>query len=101
MCKNKKELDEYVDKFKRLNAEKKKIEDELEKVKTEIADYTKKKGRPGGKDNRSFIVDGKNYRVSCIPIEQEKINADRVKDYLGDLFPAFLKKSFYWKVDIR
>lgn len=101
MCKNKRELDEAVAKFTKLTAEKKKAEAELEKVKAEIAEYAKAKGTKGGKDNRSYIVFGKDYKISCIPIEQEKFDGNALRAYLGDFLPAFLKKSLYWRIDIR
>ena len=101
MCKNKKELDEAVAKFTRLTAEKKKAEAELTKVKAEIAEYAKAKGEKGGKDGNTYIVFGKNYKISCIPIEQEKFDGDALRVYLGDFLPAFLKKSMYWRIDIR
>lgn len=101
MCKNKKELDEAVAKFTRLTAEKKKAEAELTKVKAEIAEYAKAKGQKGGKDGNTYIVFGKNYKISCIPIEQEKFDGNALRSYLGDFLPAFLKKSLYWRIDIR
>lgn len=101
MYKNKKELDEAVAKFTKLTAEKKKAEAELDKLKVEIAEYAKAKGKKGGKGGNTYIVFGKDYKVSCIPIEQEKFDGNALRSYLGDFLPAFLKKSMYWRIDIR
>ena len=100
MCKNKKELDNLVAKYRNLNAEKKKIDNQLKAVKEDITEYVLAKGVPGGKDDLALIVFGDGYKISYITVVSHPLDNDRVKEYLGDSLEQFQTESISNKLTV-
>lgn len=101
MCKNKAELNELVEKHRKLTAKKKKIEEELSEVKTEIIEYVVAKGEKGGKNGTTLIVFGDGYKASVITINNPVFDSEKLKALLGDDLPNYQKQNTYPKLDIR
>lgn len=101
MCKNKAELNELVEKYRKLSAKKKKVEDELEAVKDDITEYVVNKGEKGGKNGTTLIVFGDGYKVSLITINKPIFDSEKLAALLGDKLPEYKKPNIYPKLDIR
>ena len=101
MCKNKKEFDQFVSKYRELSAAQKLIDAQLNDVKKELKEYTLKKGKPGGKNGLSRVVFGDGYKVSCSEVNSTSLDSTKVAEYLGDKLPEFQKVNSYMKLDIR
>ena len=101
MCKNKEELNRLVAKRMKLKALNKKIEDKLDDIDAEIIAYAKAKGAPGGKDNKTLIIYGDNYKVSLIEITKLTPDSDKLKTIFGADYDSILKASTYPRLDIR
>lgn len=101
MCKTKKELNELVDKRKKLLTERKKIESQLKKIDQDIIEYVLAKGKVGGKNDNTLIVFGDGYKVSYITVISHPLDTDAVKAYLGDKVDGFTTEKTSNKLDIR
>ena len=100
MCKNKKELDAAVTKYRKLTAEKKKIDKELASIKQDITEYVLAKGTKGGKDNLTLIVFGEGYKISYITVVAHPLDTDKVKEYLGENVIQFQTESISNKLTV-
>ena len=101
MCKNKSELNQLVEKYRKLDAKQKKLESELKEVKAEIIEYTKAKGKKGGKNNMTFIVFGEGYKISYITVVSHPLDTDKVRAFLGDRATEFETEKTKPRLDIR
>ena len=93
MCKNKKELDQFVAKYRELTATQKLIDEQMKSIKAEIKEYAVKKGKPSGKDNLTLVVFGEDYKISYTTVKSTSLDSDKVKALLGDSLPQFQKES--------
>ena len=100
MCKNKKELNVLVEKYRKLNAEKKKLDKELATIKKDITEYVVAKGNKGGKDNLTLVVFGDGYKISYITVVAHPLDTDKVKEYLGESVSQFQTESISNKLTV-
>lgn len=100
MCKNKKELNNLVEKYRKLTAEKKKIDKELGSIKADITEYVLAKGTKGGKDDLTLIVFGDGYKISYITVVSHPLDTDKVKEYLGESLVQFQTESISNKLTV-
>jgi len=101
MCKNKDEFTKLVARRRKLKALERKIEAELDKIDAEIIKYAQAKGSKGGKDNKTLIIIGDNYKVSVIEITQHPFDGAKLKEYFGDDISKYQKTNTYNRIDIR
>ena len=101
MCKNKDEFTKLVNRRRKANALKKKLEDKVKELDHEIIEYVTKKGEAGGKNGNSIIVFGDGYKVSVITITQHPWDGDKLKALLGDNAEQYQTVNVYPRVDIR
>lgn len=101
MCKNKEELNELVSQYRKLSSKKKKIEEELDKVKDDIIEYVVAKGVKGGKNNNSLIVFGDGYKVAYITVVTHPLDSKKLKALLGDDIEQYQMEKSTPKLDVR
>lgn len=101
MCKNKLEFTAAVARYRKLSAEKKKVEAELGLIKADMEEYIKKKGVPGGKNGLSLVVFGDGYKVTLIPLENVTYDGDKLKAVLGPDLEQYKRIKPYSKIDVR
>lgn len=99
MCKNKKELDLFVAKYRELAAAQKLIEEQMKGVKKEIKEYTIKKGKPVD-GSSSVAVFGDDYKITYSEVTSTSLDTDKVKTYLGDTLPEFQKESTSYRLTV-
>lgn len=100
MCKTKKELDSLIAKRRMLNAEKKIIEDQLDKIDRDIIEYIEKKGLVSSKNEKSLVVYGKDYKASYTEITSTVLDNTLIKEYFGTSLPQYQKKSSYKRLEV-
>ena len=100
MCKNKAELNNLVDKYRKLNAEKKKLDKQLKEVKEDITEYVLAKGEKGGKDDLTLIVFGDGYKISYITVVAHPLDTDKIKEYFGESIAQFQTESISNKLTV-
>ena len=101
MCKNKLEFTAAVSRYRKLSAEKKKVDAELDVVKDDMEEYIKKKGVPGGKNGLSLVVFGDGYKVTLIPLEHTTYDDDKLKAVLGPDLDQYKRSTPYSRIDVR
>ena len=101
MCKNKLEFTAAVARYRKLSAEKKKVEAELALIKADMEEYIKKKGVPGGKKGLSLVVFGDGYKVTLIPLVNVTYDDDKLKAVLGPDLEQYKRIKPYSKIDVR
>ena len=100
MCKNKQELNDLVAKYRKLTADKKKIDNQLKAVKADITEYVIAKGTKGGKDDLTLVVFGEGYKISYITVVAHPLDTDKVKKYLGETVSQFMTESISNKLTV-
>ena len=100
MCKNKKELNAAVEKYRALNAEKKKLEQKIKEVKADITEYVLAKGIKGGKDDLTLVVIGDDYKISYITVVAHPLDTDKIKEFLGESVVQFQTESISNKLTV-
>ena len=101
MCKNKQELNEQVERYRKLTAAAKKIESELKEVKEDIIAYVNAKGKPKAEGSTTLVVFGDGYKASVIIIDNPVYDTDKLKAALGEDLSAYKKPNSYPKLDVR
>ena len=101
MCKNKEELNEQVERYRKLTATSKKIEAELKAVKDDIMSYVNAKGKPKEEGSTTLVVFGDGYKVSIITVTNSSFDTAKLKEALGDDLSAYKKVSSSPRLDVR
>ena len=99
MCKTKKELNQFVAKYRELASAQKLIEEQMKAIKAEIKDYAVKKGKPI-KGSNSIAVFGDDYKITYSEVTSTSLDTDKVKTYLGDTLPEFQKESTSYRLTV-
>jgi regulator of replication initiation timing len=101
MCKNKKELNKLVEKYREITAEQKKLNEKLKAIKADIIEYVLAKGTVSETNENSLIVFGDGYKVAYITVISHPLDSDKIKELLGDKLPEYQTTSSSNKLDIR
>ena len=102
MCKTKSEFKELVEKFRKLTAKQKKIEQDLSEVKADMAEYILAKGIKSEKSKNTFIVFGDDFKVSYIIMTRQDFDTKKLNEFFGDRAIEFKKAPItYPRFDIR
>lgn len=102
MCKTKSEFKGLVEKFRKLSAKQKKIEQELAEVKSDMEEYILAKGVKGGKEGRTLVVLGDDFKVSYIVMTRQDFDTKKLNDFFGDRAIDFKKAPITFpRFDVR
>lgn len=102
MCKTKKAFSALVSEFRRLTAKQKKIEQELDAVKADMEEYILAKGVKGGKEGKTLVVLGNDFKVSYIIVTRQDFDTKKLNEFFGDDAIKFKKDPItYPRFDIR
>lgn len=102
MCKTKSEFAELVAKFRKLTAKQKKIEQSLDSVKADMAEYILAKGVKSGKQGNTLVVLGEDFKVSYIVVTRQDFDTNKLNEFFGDDAIKFKKDPItYPRFDIR
>ena len=101
MCKNKQEFNLLVEKYRELTAMKKAAEEGLKKVKPDMEEYIRAKGKPSGKDGKSLVILGDDYKATLNESERMVFDGDKLADLLGPDLAQYQKSSLSTRIDVR
>ena len=102
MCKNKQEFNLLVERYRELTAEKKKLESNLDAVKSGMEEYIVAKGKPKEEGSLTLVVFGDGYKVSLIPLENVSYDGKKLKEDFGeDVMLQYQKVKPYNRIDVR
>ena len=101
MCKNKAEFDQLVEEYRILSALKKKADERLKKVKPDMEEYLRAKGKPSGKNGTSLVVIGDGYKVTLSTSDRATFDSDKLHKLLGDKIGDYQNVTSTVKIDVR
>lgn len=102
MCKTKSEFKELVEKFRKLTAKQKKVEQELSAVKSDMAEYILAKGVKSEKSENTLIVLGEDFKVSYIVVTRQDFDTKKLNEFFGDRAIEFKKAPITFpRFDVR
>lgn len=101
MCKNKAEFTALVEEYRKLSAQRKKIETTLDAVKAGMEEYILSKGKPKEEGSFTLVVFGDDYKVSLIPLENVSYDGKKLCELLGPNIVDYQKVKTYNRLDVR
>lgn len=102
MCKTKKAFSALVSEFRELNARQKKIEQKLNAVKSDMEEYILAKGVKSGKEGRTLVVLGDDFKVSYIIVTRQDFDTKKLNEFFGDRAVEFKKAPITFpRFDVR